>query len=184
MNEVINTILKRRSVRAYAPTPLTKEEIETLVKCCIDAPSAKNLQPYKVTVVTDAEVLTRLGEMAKEILLHDGSEAAMASVKRFSPNLFYGAPAVFFISIDEKNDWAALDAGIMSQTIALGAESLGLNSVIVGMIRLIFESDLCEEGKRLLGVPEGFFPKLAVAVGHGTETPVRKEKREDIISYI
>lgn len=184
MNEVVNTILKRRSVRAYESTPLTEEEIKTLAACCVDAPSAKNLQPYKVTVVTDPDVLAKIGDMAKEVLLRDGSEAALFSVKRFSPNLFYGAPAVFFISIDEKNDWASLDAGIMAQTIALGAESMGLNSVIVGMIRLIFESDFCAEAKCLLGVPDGFFPKLAVAVGHGAETPVRKEKREDIISYI
>src|ERR1700761_7080871 len=65
MNETVNEIdavLKsRRSIRAFLPTPVAREEIEAILEAASRAPSGTNTQPWKVYVVT-GEALERLSQ--------------------------------------------------------------------------------------------------------------------------
>ena len=45
-NEVINTIMARRSIRKYLDKPVEHEKLEVIVKCGINAPSGVNRQPW------------------------------------------------------------------------------------------------------------------------------------------
>lgn len=54
--KVIDAIMTRISVRQYTDEPLTDQEIETLLKAGMAAPSACNMQPWRFVVVTNPEV--------------------------------------------------------------------------------------------------------------------------------
>ena len=60
MNEVLKVLKERRSIRAFRPEPLKKEDLDAIVEAGLYAPSAKNLQSTKLVVVRDAAVLARL----------------------------------------------------------------------------------------------------------------------------
>lgn len=45
-------ILSRRSIRAYLPTPVPREDIEAILQVASRAPSGTNTQPWKVYVLT------------------------------------------------------------------------------------------------------------------------------------
>jgi nitroreductase len=47
-------IASRRSIRAFLPTPVEREDIEAILQVSARAPSGTNIQPWKVTVVTGA----------------------------------------------------------------------------------------------------------------------------------
>ena len=51
MNEVVSTILKRRSTRAFTPDQISGEELNTLLESAKFAPSGMNRQPWHFTVV-------------------------------------------------------------------------------------------------------------------------------------
>ena len=53
--EVIKAIQERKSIRAFTPDPIPKETIEEILKLAILAPSAINLQPWDLIVVTGEE---------------------------------------------------------------------------------------------------------------------------------
>jgi len=53
--EVIKAIQERKSIRAFTPNPIPKETIEEILKLAILAPSAINLQPWDLIVVTGEE---------------------------------------------------------------------------------------------------------------------------------
>jgi hypothetical protein len=72
---------------------------------------------------------------------------------------------VFIIAVDPKLPSAMLDAGIVSENIALAASSLSLGNVICGMARFPFDSDKAADFKNRLGFPEGFDFAIAVLVG-------------------
>lgn len=55
MNEVMENILTRRSVRAFLKKEIPMEELEQIVKAGAYAPSAMNRQTWKFTVLTDRE---------------------------------------------------------------------------------------------------------------------------------
>ena len=79
MNEVLKVLKERRSIRAFRPEPLKKEDLDAIVEAGLYAPSAKNLQSTKLVVVRDAAVLARLERLNSRILgeypnwLQDGS---------------------------------------------------------------------------------------------------------------
>ena len=49
---VDEVIASRRSIRAFLPTPVAKEDIEALLKVASGAPSGSNTQPWKVYVLS------------------------------------------------------------------------------------------------------------------------------------
>ena len=59
-NEVIDTIMERRSVRGYTKEPLTEDELYTLLQCGLWAPSGRNDQTTMFSVVQDDELMQRL----------------------------------------------------------------------------------------------------------------------------
>lgn len=63
--EVIHAITSRRSIRAFLPTPINPESIETFLAMASRAPTGVNIQPWKVRVLT-GESLRRLSEALLE----------------------------------------------------------------------------------------------------------------------
>lgn len=51
---VDQAIASRRSIRAYLPTPVAREDIEAMLEVAARAPSGTNTQPWKVYVLTGA----------------------------------------------------------------------------------------------------------------------------------
>ncbi len=58
---VDQTIIARRSIRAFLPTPVAREDIEALLNVASRAPSGSNTQPWKVYVLT-GEIRQRLSQ--------------------------------------------------------------------------------------------------------------------------
>jgi len=60
-----STIIKsRRSVRSYTDTPISEEIIKDTLECARLAPTAMNLQPWLIGVVTDRDLLRKIADIA------------------------------------------------------------------------------------------------------------------------
>lgn len=70
-------ITSRRSLRAFLPIPVAREDIEAILDVAARAPSGTNTQPWKVYVVT-GEAKTRLSDAILEAYL-DPAEVAQHS---------------------------------------------------------------------------------------------------------
>ena len=55
MNAVMENLLTRRSVRAFEEKEIPQEVMEQLVQAALYAPSARGLQTWQFTVVTDRD---------------------------------------------------------------------------------------------------------------------------------
>lgn len=53
--DIIEAIKNRRSCRAFLSKPVPKETVAELLRLAVNAPSANNLQPWELTVVSGAE---------------------------------------------------------------------------------------------------------------------------------
>jgi len=67
-------IATRRAVRAFLPTPVPRETVESLLAAASRAPSGSNIQPWRVRVVA-GEVRDRLCRAVLAALDADGAEA-------------------------------------------------------------------------------------------------------------
>lgn len=76
MNEVIQTILARRSVRAYTGKKVSDEDLKAIVKCGLYAATAVGRQPWHITVVKDRALLDRISAASKAVLEASGRRRA------------------------------------------------------------------------------------------------------------
>lgn len=151
MNETLEVIRNRRSIRRFRPEQITEHELEAIVESALLAPSAMNAQPWHFTVIQDKRMLDRMARLMRENMLKSGNEFMVrrASDPSFIP--FYNAPTLILISADVKDRFGQFDCAAAAQNIALAAESLGVGSCIMAMPAILFESEEGVELARSLG---------------------------------
>ena len=63
MNEKLNFIHGRRSIRQYTPETVDEQTIRSLLEAGMSAPSARACDPWRILVVTDRTKLDKLAEI-------------------------------------------------------------------------------------------------------------------------
>ncbi len=185
MNDTIKTILERQSVRSYTDQPVKHEDLELIIKCAQYAPTGMGKQPWHFTVIENKEILDKISEKNKAILLHmpDGPMRDAALAPDFDS--FRGAPAAIIVSGENLNEITLADCANASENIALAAWSLGLGSCYLASFKLCM---LVHDGKEMLdelGIPEGYTPLYAVSIGYAKEIPSgRAPRREGTVNYV
>jgi nitroreductase len=196
INETLQLIYKRRSVRKYKDKAVEEDKIIAIIDAGRMAPSAINRQPWKFYILTkmdDIEAFeNETAKAATKGILSSGLKNIMKSLadgfrllhgidfmKAKNP-IFHGAPVVVFITSPKDNEWAALDIGMCSQNMMLAAKSIGLDSCPVGLGKYVEQTDLYSK----LNVSKSDHVNLALIFGYSDETPEVHERKKDNVFYI
>jgi nitroreductase len=179
MNEVLRVIAERYTCRDFSCEELDETQIEALVNAALASPSAMNLMPWKIIVVTDRQLID---EMDAEAMKDENSDW-YSRMKERGGKIFYNAPCIIFIAKND-SDYATLDCGIVSQNIALAAHSLGLGSTICGMARIPLSGERGAEFLRRLKFPEGYSFGMSVCVGKIKSGKAPHETDKEKVTYI
>lgn len=172
MNESIKNMIERRSIRAYKPDMVKKEDIEEIVKAGTYAATGMNLQSPVIIAVTDQETRDKLSAMNAAIMGTDTDP-------------FYGAPVVLIVLADKSRPTYLYDGSLVMGNMMNAAHSLGLGSCWIHRAKEEFES---EDGKELLkkwGV-EGDYEGIGHCVIGYVEGdyPETKPRKEDYVYYV
>lgn len=60
-NAILNAIAKRSSIREYTGEVVSRDQLETIIKAGMAAPSAMNHQPWEFVAIDDRALLDKLG---------------------------------------------------------------------------------------------------------------------------
>lgn len=184
MNDTQKAIRDRRSHRKYISEPVSAEVVSALIEAAKASPTGMNLQAYHFTFVTNKDIINEVEEAACDVIRACGDSARIARMEGRNWKIFYDAPLAVFISADPNARWGQIDSGIAIQNLVLEAESLGLGSVIIGMIETAFKSEKKEHLEKLLQFPEGYEFAIAVAIGHPADEKSAHDIVPDTISII
>lgn len=184
MNEVIRTILERRSIRKYLDKAVKREDIELVLKAGIYAPTGGDAEPWHFGVLTDKNMIAELGEKAKAAMGASGIERIVAMGTNPKYRIFFGAPVVIMIYGERvlrktgAHLSALADCSAAIQNMQLAASSLGLGTCWIGLIRYLFATDRCM-------APEGYDPLYAMTLGYsgGAEAIRPRSRRDDTITW-
>lgn len=135
MNETINTLLNRRSIRKYKPEQIKDEELNAVLEAGKYAPSGANQQSALFIVVQNKKVIEKITKMNAAVIGKDDSDP------------YYGAPTIILVFADKNKATPIEDASLALGNMYNAAYSLGLGSCWIHRTKQIFES---EEGKVLL----------------------------------
>jgi len=179
-NEVINTILSRRSVRSFKEEPIKDEDLLTILHAGRYAPSGMNRQPWLFTVIRNKEILAEINKLCKEDMLKAGIERA----KNPDFCVYYNAPVVIIISGDKDVPTAIYDCTLAMGNMFLAGWSLGVGSCWIHAIIRVLNSEDGRELKYKLNIPENHEVYSAGAFGYIKEMPQAKEKKEEVFNFI
>jgi coenzyme F420-0:L-glutamate ligase/coenzyme F420-1:gamma-L-glutamate ligase len=184
MDDNLEWLAHRRSVRRYRPEPLSDALIQQLMTAAIWAPSAHNRQPWRFAVITGKDkkhALARsMGEKLEADLTADGlaPELIAKDVGR-SYKRIANAPLVILLSLSmddmdiypdeqrQQNEWimAVQSVAMAGQNVLLAAHALGLGAC--WMCAPLFCPGVVREA---LGLPEDWQPQALITVGFPDET--------------
>ena len=164
MNETLKTIMARNSCRDFKDTPLTEEQLKTIIDAALAAPSAMNNQPWNLVVVTDKALIEALDAEGMGILAAAEDKAGYQRFMDRGGKLLYNAPCLVYV-LSNGSSWAPVDCGILTQNITLAAQSIGLSSCVVGIANLPLTGPRGDEFKKRLKFPDGYVFGIGVLVG-------------------
>ena len=179
--EVLEAITNRRSHRVYKKDQLPENVLSSILKAGLEAPSARNRQPWHFSVVQDAELIQ---EVHDEAARNRNSSTGSPRYKDPDFQIFYHAPTVIFIFGDKDNYWSHIDCGIAVENMSLAAEGLGVGSVILGLPLPAFTGEKADELRDKLGCPEGYDFAVALSLGYATDSKEAHDLREENITRI
>ncbi len=150
--EVLDALFSRRSIRQYTGEKVTDQQVETLLRAAMQAPSAVNKQPWHFVVFRDREMMHRVTEI--------NPNAAMLKQ----------ADVAILICWDEHRQhdagYGPVDCAAATENLLLAAHGTGLGAVWTGIYP---RQNRIEGIHKLFDLPPHIKPFAIIAVGHPAE---------------
>lgn len=167
-NGMLNAIMNRKSVRQYTDQPVSREQLETLVKAAMAAPSAVNKQPWAFVVIDDRTTLDALADLLPYAKMAAKAPAAIVVCGDLS-KAYNGLDDEYWIQ----------DCSAATENLLLAAEAMGLGAVWTAAYP---EEDRVEIIRKQLALPEQIVPLNFIPLGYPLhdDAPKNKYKPENI----
>ncbi len=160
-NCVTRVILTSYSEKAYSSEPVTDEQLDLILKCGIKAPSSRNKQPWRFTVIRDE-----------------------ATMKEAIANVVPGNVLVIVSGIESAEGTPDFDCGLATESMFMAAHGLGLGARIYGS-----PAGNINSKKELFQIPSGYKAVVVLRIGNIDESvdavsgATSRNSQEEIVNY-
>jgi nitroreductase len=161
-NCVVQVITSSYSEREYSSVPVTDQQLDLILKCGIKAPSARNKQPWKFTVIKDE-----------------------ATMKEIISNVVPGNVLIIVSGIESQGGTTPdFDCGLATESMFVAAHGLGLGARIYGSPVGNINSK-----KEYFQIPAGYKAVIVLRIGNVDKSvdavsgATPRNNPEDIINY-
>jgi nitroreductase len=161
-NCVTSVLLSGYSEKAYTTAPVTDEQLELILKCGIKAPSGRNIQPWKFTVIKDE-----------------------ATMKEIINDVVSGNVLVIVSGIEsETGTTPDFDCALATESMFIGAHGLGLGARIYGS-----PTGKINSKKELFQIPSGYKVVMVLRIGNtdknvdAVSAATTRKKFEEVVNY-
>jgi nitroreductase len=149
LDDRLDIIFRRRSIRAYTGEPVAEADIESLLEAGMAAPSASDRKPWHFVAVTDRETLKTL-----------------ADVQPYGKMLAHAALAIAVCGDPAISDWWVQDCTAATENILVAAAGLELGAVWIGCHTL---PEREQSVRDVLGIPQNMGVLSLLSIGHPAE---------------
>jgi nitroreductase len=161
-NCVTSVILSGYSERAYTTAPVTGEQLDLILKCGIKAPSGRNIQPWKFTVIKDETTM-------KEII----------------NDVVSGNVLVIISGIESENGTTPdFDCALATESLFLAAHGVGLGARIYGS-----PTGNINSKREFFQIPSGYKAVIVLRIGNvdksvdAVSAATPRKKFEEVVNY-
>jgi nitroreductase len=159
--DTLEIIHSRKSVRHFNGTAVSQEDLETILKAGMAAPTAVDKRPWAFVVVTQNQTLIELAKGLPYALMLNQAGAAI---------IICALPAE---ANRGQSEYAVIDSSLAGENILLAAEALRLGAVWTAA-----DPNPEREAyvRQVLGIPENIIVLCVIPIGHPTGQDKAKEK--------
>ena len=172
MNEVMNAILNRRSVRKFSAEPIPQNILEDLAEAGLHAPSGMGKKTWKFTVISNPEIIAELAAVI-------GQELGRADYNMYAP------AALIIPSNLRDSGFGREDDACALQNIFLAAHSFGIGSCWINQIQGICDVPEIRGILDEFGIPKDHVIYGMAALGYQDgDGGVHPYERKGQVSYV
>ena len=169
---VLDNILSRKSVRSYTDQPISREQIDTLLRAAMAAPSGKDMRPWKFLVLDDTVAIRDLAAKVPRAKMLSEAQAVVVVCGDMDVKGDDGKPSY---------NWS-LDCSAATENLLLMAEAMGLGAVWVSVYP---REERIKEVREALDLPAHWMPLNIIPIGYPKGDAKPKDKYDaDNISYL
>lgn len=158
---ILSVIHNRKSVRNYTEKPVSNEDLITIMKAGMAAPTGFDARPWQFIAITDRNTML---ELRKELVYARGLD---------------GSPAAIVVCGDmskvreEAPEFWITDASAATENMLLAIEGMGLGGV---WCTLYPGKERMEHARKVLNLPDHIMPLSVIPLGYptGVEKPKNK----------
>lgn len=165
-NPVIDSIMTRHSVRAYTDEAVNEEQIETLLRAGMAAPTAMDKRPWHFVVITDREKLKAAAESMKNASMAAGAPLAIVVCGDMQKAIEEEPARQYWIQ----------DCSAATENILLAAHAIGLGAVWCGIYP---SEERVADARELFDLPQHLIPLNIIVIGTPKEYKEPKDKWDE-----
>jgi len=147
--DTLTALMTRHSVRQFTDEPVTAEQLETLLRAAMAAPSAGNQQPWRFVVARD-----------------EATRAKLAVATQYAGPVGRAPVGIVVLADTHGNKhpgyWVQ-DCSAAVENLLLAAHAIGLGGVWIGVHPTEDREAIVRE---IVEAPEGFAALCMIAIGH------------------
>ena len=154
MNEVLNNIYTRRSIRKFKEQDVPKDLVDEIVKAGTYAPSGKNLQTYRFYVMQNPAYT------------------------------LYGAKAIVLVACEKEAVNGVSDCSCAIENMLLAAHSLGLGACWINQLKYCGDKAEVADYLEGLGIDKDMQVVGMVGMGYPDEEREAAKRQDDLVTYL
>lgn len=173
MNPVMQALLSRRSIRRFTDRKIEPEKLDMILKAGYYAPTGRNMQTWRFTVIQNEKNIQHIKEVVKE-------QAVLSKVNVYG---FENPACLILISNDTRNATGCQDASCAAENIFLAAHSYGIGSTWLNPLFYLWEDEVIRKMLEGFGVPAGHRVWCMAALGYPAAEGNLPAKKKDVVFY-
>lgn len=193
MNEILEAIACRRTVRNYQQRQIDPQELQQIIDAGLYAPTAGGRQSPVMLVCQDGEVNARLGRINRARFgkaNSDGIHFVSQAQKSIADDDgiisgFYDAPTVITLFAPRRWIYGIHDCTSVAVTMSLAAWSLGIGSCYVSRAEETFDTEFGRQVRERAGIGEEYVARACLCLGYPSgDLGLPKPRKKERIRYI
>ena len=193
---LFEAMFSQRQITRFKPDPVPREAIEKIIEAAIKAPSGGNTQPWHFVAITDPGLISRIGEIYKELWLGgrrsqaEPGETTVYRAARYLANHMPEVPAMILICADHSANYTPgqpIERGRHASSIWLAVQNLFLAARALGLSTRLTTTHIRREQeiKDMLVIPDYVETVALTPIGYprGRFGPTDRKPAAEVSSY-
>lgn len=162
ISDTIHIIMTRRSIRSFTEQEVNDEQIKTILKVAMNAPSAGNAQPWEFIVIKNKNSMKKIAEI---------NEYAS-----FAPSSSVGILACGNLNLEKFKGYWVQDVSASIENMLIAIHAMGLGAVWTGIYPM---NDRVSAFSTLFDLPNYIIPLGLILIGYAKNTPKPVERFDE-----